>query len=639
MQFVYPQMLWALFLLLIPLIIHLFQLRKFHKEAFTNVALLEKIDIQTRKSARLKKWLVFISRMLAATAIIIAFAQPYYARNTLPDTKKELVIYLDNSFSMQAGDLLKKAVQDMVENIPETLPFTLFTNDKLFKNTTIKTIKNELLALNYSPAALTITGALVKGKSLFTDPHSSGHTLVLISDFQEKNAGLEMESDSLLTLNPVKLSPQNPRNIGIDSLYISGKTPQSLTLTVDLSRQENAEGSVPVSLFDRETLIAKAPATFNNSRKARVTFDIPSGTLVRGKVAIEEEGGLLFDNTLHFTVNQPEKIAVLAINEADDDFLKRIYTGEEFSLTSVTITALDYNLIDRQHLIILNELQQIPQALVTTLQTFKNTGGSLIVIPSEEIVPSSYTPLLRYFNAGTFSNLISQEKKIIGIAYSHPVFKHVFEKQIQNFQYPQIKSFYRLAGNASTVLQLENNDPFLAENNNMYVFTAALNSRNSNFKDSPLIVPTFYSIAKNSLQLPQLYYTLGRQNRFELKTRLRKDAILSLANAHTSFIPQQQAFDNKVQIITYENPAEAGTYTVISGKDSLSPVSFNYDRSESLLRYHSLDTLKNITSYTALPRLFNDIKNESNSTALWKWFTIFAVVFLITELMLLKFLK
>ncbi|MCB0375980.1 MAG: BatA domain-containing protein, partial [Sinomicrobium sp.] len=32
MTFTHPEMLWALFLLIIPVIIHLFQLRKFRKE-------------------------------------------------------------------------------------------------------------------------------------------------------------------------------------------------------------------------------------------------------------------------------------------------------------------------------------------------------------------------------------------------------------------------------------------------------------------------------------------------------------------------------------------------------------------------------------------------------------------------------
>lgn len=54
MQFQYPALLWSLLALAIPIIVHLFQLRKFQKVAFTNIALLKKISFQTRKVHNLK---------------------------------------------------------------------------------------------------------------------------------------------------------------------------------------------------------------------------------------------------------------------------------------------------------------------------------------------------------------------------------------------------------------------------------------------------------------------------------------------------------------------------------------------------------------------------------------------------------
>ncbi|HSJ12255.1 MAG TPA: BatA domain-containing protein, partial [Gillisia sp.] len=64
MQFIHPEVLFALFLLIIPVIVHLFQLRKFRKESFTNVKFLKKLSRQTRKSSQLKKWLVLATRLL-----------------------------------------------------------------------------------------------------------------------------------------------------------------------------------------------------------------------------------------------------------------------------------------------------------------------------------------------------------------------------------------------------------------------------------------------------------------------------------------------------------------------------------------------------------------------------------------------
>ena len=54
MQFKNPEILWALLLLLIPILIHLFQLRRFKKTPFTNVKMLQKVVVESRKSRSLK---------------------------------------------------------------------------------------------------------------------------------------------------------------------------------------------------------------------------------------------------------------------------------------------------------------------------------------------------------------------------------------------------------------------------------------------------------------------------------------------------------------------------------------------------------------------------------------------------------
>ena len=97
MQFKYPELFYAFFLLLIPILIHLFQLRKFKTELFTNVAFLKHLKLKTRKSSQLKKWLVLASRLLFLAMLVFAFAQPFYSKFKQENLSKETVIYLDNS--------------------------------------------------------------------------------------------------------------------------------------------------------------------------------------------------------------------------------------------------------------------------------------------------------------------------------------------------------------------------------------------------------------------------------------------------------------------------------------------------------------------------------------------------------------
>ena len=111
MQFKNPEILYFLFLLILPILVHLFQLRRFKKQEFTNVKLLKELEIQTRKSSTIKKWLLLATRLLLLAALILAFAQPFFKAKDFNKKNNELILVVDNSFSMQAkgqkGELLK----------------------------------------------------------------------------------------------------------------------------------------------------------------------------------------------------------------------------------------------------------------------------------------------------------------------------------------------------------------------------------------------------------------------------------------------------------------------------------------------------------------------------------------------------
>ena len=78
------------------------------------------------------------------------------------------------------------------------------------------------------------------------------------------------------------------------------------------------------------------------------------------------------------------------------------------------------------------------------------------------------------------------------------------------------------------MLSFEDQQPFLVQFKKLFVFTAAVETKDSNFVNSPLIVPTFYNIGRSSLKTPPLYYWIGTENIFDIKVNLQKDRILKL---------------------------------------------------------------------------------------------------------------
>ena len=640
MQFKHPEILYALFLLLIPIFIHLFQLRRFQKVDFTNVAFLKKVTIQTRKSSQLKKWLTLLMRLLALACVIIAFAQPFTATKTALSTKKETVIYIDNSFSMQAkgakGPMLERALQDLFDKIGGTEKLSWFTNNSERKNVTPQDFKNEVLSIVYSQNQLTPSQVLLKANQLYSKEKDVLKRLVYLSDFQQKEVFPEVPTD--LILDAVPLKPVKASNISIDSAYIASKNASITQLKVKVSNTTTEISEVPVSLFNKNRLIAKTALDFSGNSNGTVTFDIDNSEEFIGELQINEPN-IPFDNSLFFNINKPGKIKVLAINEVDGNFLQRLFEKEEFQFTQQTFKTLNYNEIPDQNFIVLNELKEIPASLATALKSFSDNGGSVLVIPASLADLSSYNNFLLTMALGTLSEEKIQEKMITKIVFSHPLFKDVFEKEVENFQYPKVNAFYSVSSNATPAIGFEDNQSFLLQKNKTYLFTAPINKENSNFQNSPLVVPTIYNMALQSLPLPRLYYTIGQQNAIAVPVKLGPDEILTVKDSTEQFIPLQQTKANYVLVTTTDKPNKAGNYQIVKKTEFLENISFNYSRSESELQYLNPEDWEGAEVYSSVNDLFDAIEDANAINSFWKWFAIFALLFLLFEMLILKFYK
>jgi len=641
MQFKHPEFLYALFALIIPILVHLFQLRRFQKVAFTNVQFLKAVTMQTRKSSQLKKWLTLLVRLLIFTAIIIAFAQPFFASEEIVGKKTETVIYLDNSFSMQAkgskGPLLKRAVQEILSGLPEDQVFSLFTNTETFVNVIKKNVQNDLLQLEYCSNQLAYNAVYLKAKQLLGTTPETIKRLIMVSDFQQKKEPFAIPSGVSIKTNLVHLNPVTRQNIAIDSVYLHRNQDGELTLKVQVSNTEAKEENTSISLHNADKLIAKTAVSIPKNGTANTEFVIDQNKAIQGIVSLDDPA-ITFDNSRYFTINSPPKVKVVSINEANDSFIKNIFTKDEFELISSTLESLNYNDISNANFVLINEIKQIPQSLANALKSFADQGGTICLIPSEDGNLTSYQKLISNFSNEGFLTLKSQEKKITKINFSHPLYQGVFDKQISNFQYPKVTSFYQ-AKASNVILSYEDSSPFLYKTNGLYIFTAGITNENSNFKNSPLIVPTLYNIGKQSLQLTDISYTIGSVNTYDVPIALSQDEIISLVSDQENSIPLQQSFTNRVRITTNEVPSKAGIYTLQNKDAFIQYVSYNYNSSESELEYYNLTDTNSYSISDSVTELFDQIKEETSINELWKWFVIFALLFLLIEILLLKYLK
>ncbi|MBW8198449.1 BatA domain-containing protein [Muricauda sp. W52] len=637
MQFKHPEILWALFLLIIPILIHLFQLRRFTKTPFTNVAMLQKVVLESRKSNTLKKWLLLITRLLLLAAIIIAFAQPFTSANTALQ-EKETVVYLDDSFSMQAKNngisLLEKAVQDFIKNIGADTEFSLFTNEKTFSNVRVSDIQNSLLSLTFSHKQLNLNEIGLKANTLFSQNQGTVKNLIVISDFQERISVANPELDSRLQVHFVPLQARELQNISIDSVFVDDALNDQSTLKVFLTGG-NEDEALPISLYNDNELIAKTAAKFKSNGDGEVEFTILTNEALNGRLSIIDNS-LGYDNRFYFNINSKEKIKVLAISASDSDYLNRLFRGNEFDFQKYRLNQLDYSSLGDQNVVILDAQLSIPTSLQNILRTFKNDGGTLIIVPSKNSDISSYNSLLSSLSSTQFQEKVVADVQLTSITFEHPLYRNVFEKEVTNFQYPSVKEYFKIQTSLPTALSLSGGNPFLVGDNGLYVFTVPLELENSNFINSPLIVPTFYNMAQSSLQMPQTYQTLGKSNTVDIPAEIGNDDILKVAKDGYEFIPLQQIFPHRVRVSFDQNPTEDGIYSVLQNQQVLQNISFNYPRTESQLKYLDVGSLENMNSMDSVPELFEYLEAENNITAYWKWFVILALLLALIEVLIQK---
>ena len=155
MSFLFPSMLWGLFALLIPIIVHLFSLRKNRKIEFSSIQHIKAIKKESIRKIKLLQWMVMLLRMGIISSLVIMGSGPIVKNQSswIPSQKESLaVIIVDNSASMAVKDNNKSFLDD--------------ASDKVYK---IISSFDGLVNLNVfqtSPPKLIFSGNIDKGSQI-----------------------------------------------------------------------------------------------------------------------------------------------------------------------------------------------------------------------------------------------------------------------------------------------------------------------------------------------------------------------------------------------------------------------------------------------------------------------------------------
>ena len=679
MKFANPVFFWALFTLAIPIIIHLFHFRRFKTVYFTNVRFLKALQEETQSRSKLKHLLVLIARCLALSALVLAFAQPFIpADRKSTGSNRVISVYIDNSFSMDSRgesssliELAKKHAEEIVSSYKATDRFNLITNEFEGKHQRLVT-KDQFIELleeiHASPTTRKLSEVVNRQKDILLQSQTSQPIIYLISDFQKNTFDLNtLKPDTSVSLNCVHIKPQLADNLSIDSAWFespyreNGKSDLVQLRLKNFSPKKVDNLPVKLTVDDAQRGLGSISVGPDSVLNSSISFTANGAGYHSGSLKITDYP-IIFDDEFFFSYRIPEKINILAIHgSGESEYLNRLFqTKIAYNFQNTSDLQVDYAGFASKHLIILNSLKTVSSGLIQELKKFTQQGGSVLIFPSLQSDVASFKMLSTELKAGEYQAAQQIPQKVSKLNDAHRIYDDVFEKKPEGIDLPSVKNYLTFKPGRDSrqeeIMRLQNGDLFLADydswKGHTYLCAVPLDESAGNFQLHALFIPTVYKIALYSVPQTRLFYTIGLDEAIEIQgLRLKGDQPLKISAWDGSFeiIPEQQSEEGKIRLFVHDQIVKSGIYKVKQADSTLAVLAFNYNRTESPNNFETADQLKEMLETSgwnnstvldgSVKELRQAVMQLDEGQPLWKIFIILALLFLLAEVLLIRFLK
>lgn len=681
MTFLYPEFLWALSLIAIPIAIHLFNFRRYKKVYFSDISLLKSITTQTKNRSQLKNILILISRIIAICCIVLAFSYPFNPeKDKKYQNQKVVAFYVDNSLSMENKnkdgyllDLAKQQALDICNQYPTNTRYVFLTND-LQSNFQRDLSKAEVLqlieAVQPSYIQKNFAEIYLRVSELLKDFNQT-KDLYWLTDLQESSSSLnELKIDSTIQIQLLPYLNENVGNLFIDSVWFDSPNrrinkQEFLTARIINSSENSLSYNIEASVNKKETRgINNSTIDPKSDQEVQIPFMVRSTGIKHLHVKISDysDPNLLFDDSYYLTYNISDKFNILHLyNKSNattesNHFNSLFSTQPTVNFNSFPIESLDYSLIGNQSVIILENINAINSGLAASLNEFVSNGNTLIVFPGSSSNLDSYNVLYNKYGIA-FNNKDTTAKKIASLNYEHPVFNGVFKEIKDNINLPIVRTNFNISINSvstsTTLMKMSNNTPFLIETiDNMgavYTFSTSSDEASTNFLKHALFVPTILRITELSQKQNKLAYTIGLDNAVKSTINISNigDLKISKVDQQNSFIPGYKKTQLNSLFIIDQQINQPGPYNIHYDNILKEGFSFNFSRDESNTTFLSIEDFKENISNSSFVNHLTIHQEINNNKALnlseqtkgilyWKHFILLTLLFLGLEILLIR---
>lgn len=676
MNFLYPEFLWALTALAIPVAIHLFNFKRYKTLYFSSLKFIKHVEQQTKSTQKLKHILILASRVLAFIFLVLAFAQPYFSETESKLSSKSPIhcFYVDNSFSMQArgpeGELLSESrekIKEIINKSSVNTRYLIGTNEMSGREERIlnkREALEKLDAIELSPLYRNVSQVINWQQEIlvkhFDEDEKTKVNHFIFSDFQKDESKKLEKIKQDVTYYPTRVVPETNANIFIDSVWFSApihRPKQNNTLNIKINNRsgsdiENLEITIRIEDYNK-TIFVNAGA--NKSSVSSVSFSHKSLGWKKGTINVADES-VFFDDNYFLSYEVIDKTDVLVINGEDAvEGAHLLYEmNSAYNCTVKEITSLTTGDFNRKDLVVVNGANQIPSGIINYLETFSSTGGSVAFFPGRTPETNGWNQLLRKYKLPSIGAGVSSGNRIKTLMYSDPFFTGVFDEKYPDISLPGVsKSFRAIKSDtrSSDLILLQNGLPLLSysrEKGNAFMFYSAPHKEFGSITEDILFTTILLRMAELSKRQQPIALTIGEDSEYPVYDKISNGEVFHIKGKGLDIVPQHNEISgvNYISLNKLDNYEQilAGNYNVSTSK-AIGSVSLNYNRLESNLDYLSEDQIAELFGSNKFE--YNEISNSSELSTndinkpfiYWKICIILTLIFVISEMLLVRILK
>jgi hypothetical protein len=658
-QFINPSFLYALGVLAIPIAIHLFNFRRPKKLVFSDIRFLKQILQQNKKQKQIKHYLILLFRILALTALVFAFANPFIPKGANSNKANVAVfVYIDNSFSMNAKgkdaellELAKNKARSIVNAYGDAHTFQLLTNDFLSKHR-VSYSKKEMLNLIDEVSISTSSKSFNQVFSRQKSQSDLGSITFWIGDAQESQIKLqEFNPDSNLQIRYLPVEAENTANVWIDTVWLSDPNVKKNQGFKIFAKVKNGSGidlenqSVSLLLDGNQKAIQTFSCKENSSEIVEFQIQVNDGNWHKASVKITDFP-ISFDDEYYFTFKVSDEVNILQVfdQNANPAFAQLYQLDPIYKLQKSQVQNLKYSEFNKFNFIILDNLNQINSGLFNELERFVREGGIVAVLPSPD--QTNYNEAFSKLGIN-FDKIKTGKFMVNNLETNDPIFNGVFNSLNEQTSFPDITKVFgiNIATNAGvkSILKTDDASPFLIRKSlgkgQFYIAANDLSSKNGNFSQHAIFVPLFLQMPFQVKSGLPWSYLLGKSILVPVFSK-NPEQIIKLNKEKEDWICESEIIDGNSFATLPSDLKIAGFYTLNDqNKLLISKIALNFQRNESNLKSVSNESLvskgfKVIDSEDA--QLRSTIAMEDNGISLWRYFLMAAFLFFLLEMLFLK---